>query len=502
MKAVVLESRGNEAAVLVKDGTVRIVRGSYNVGDTIEYNEAPRPLLRYWAAAAAGVVAAVGLTAGLWVDRNYITYAEVSLDVNPSIVYSINKRDRVLSVQAANEDAEAIVEQLNQDSIRFSPLSEAVEKTMEALEDEGYLSEDTEDYVLINVSADDETLQDRLVDEVEDTMTQTMEQDSTLEYHIDRSNRSTAREAKDSGMSTGRYAAWQEASREQGSEGGPSKEDYATKPVREIIMGKDGQAPSGQVPDGQAPDGQSPGGQQAPNDNVPGSQAPDKNTPNEQSPGASGSAPMPGANNPESGTESAGSANPPAGGNQQTDGSQHPEGSTQRPEEGAAQHPDESDSQSTDGSPAQQPENGPIQRADDSAAQLSEDGAAGPENSVAQPEESGPQGSAPERNDTKGGKNESSNAPGAGTNDGDGAAQDRAGDSGNPSEKASQSDDEKQSSPSGSTGDKKQNPAGNSDGSKKQTPAGTSDGGKKSGSSGGKNQGSPGGNGKSDPGRK
>ena len=287
MKAVVLETRGNEAAVLVKDGTVRIVHGSYSVGDTIEYSEASRPLLRYWAAAAAAVVAAVGLSAGLWVDRNYITYAEVSLDVNPSIVYSINKRDRVLSVQAANEDAESIVEQLKEESIRFIPLSEAVEKTMDALEDEGYLSEDTDDYVLINVSADDETRQDRLVDEVESAMTQTMEQDSTLEYHIDRSDRNTAREARNNGMSTGRYAAWQEASREQGGDSEPSKEDYATKPVREIV-GKGGQAPNDSIPGNQAPYGQGPGGQQAPNDSVLGSQAPDGQAPDGQAPGANG----------------------------------------------------------------------------------------------------------------------------------------------------------------------------------------------------------------------
>ena len=60
MKAVVLETRGNEAAVLVKDGTVRIAYGTYNVGDTIEYNKTSRTLLRYWAAAAAAITGTVG----------------------------------------------------------------------------------------------------------------------------------------------------------------------------------------------------------------------------------------------------------------------------------------------------------------------------------------------------------------------------------------------------------------------------------------------------------
>ena len=39
MRAVVLETRGSEAAILVNDGTVRIARGNYSVGETFEYKE-------------------------------------------------------------------------------------------------------------------------------------------------------------------------------------------------------------------------------------------------------------------------------------------------------------------------------------------------------------------------------------------------------------------------------------------------------------------------------
>ena len=499
MKAVVLETRGKEAAVLVRDGTVRIALGSYNVGDIIDYREARRSLLRYWAAAAAAMIVAIGITTGLWVDRNYITYAEVSLDVNPSIVYSLNKRDRVLSMRAANEGAEAIVEQLSQDSIRFAPLSEAVEKTMGVLEGEGYLSEDTEDYVLINVSADDEARQDRLVDEVEGAMTQTMEQDSTLEYHIDRSDRHTAREARKSGVSTGRYVAWQEAGREERGSGEPSIEDYATKPVREI-MGKGspaqdgqdaseqddhvpgGQAPGGQVPGGSVPDSHAPDGQ-APSDTAPNGQAPDNNTTNGQPPGTDEGTPPSDADNPGSGTESAGAPNPPAGASPQANELQRPqENDSQPPEDRSAQHPEDS--------AAQRPEDNPAADSGDR---------------VTQPEEADVKGSASKRNDAKDSpadQNESSNAPGANADDGNDTRQDRSGDSGTPPEKSDRDNDKKQSSPSGSADEKKQTSTGNPDGGKKQTPNGNSDGSKKSGSSGGKRQDSPGGNGKSDPGHK
>ena len=55
-------------------------------------------------------------------------------------MYTLNKRDRVLGVRAVNEDAQSIVESLAEDNIRFMPLTDAVEKTMALLEDEGYLA--------------------------------------------------------------------------------------------------------------------------------------------------------------------------------------------------------------------------------------------------------------------------------------------------------------------------------------------------------------------------
>ncbi|MBR3240176.1 MAG: hypothetical protein IKF99_17275 [Oscillospiraceae bacterium] len=227
MKAVVLETRNGEAAVLVNDGTVRIVRGVYNVGEIIDYRLRPRFV--QWIAAAAAMLILVGGSTAMWIDRNYVTYAEVSLDVNPSIIYSLNKRDRVLDVRAVNDDAESIVKVLEQEGVRFTPLSEAVEKTMSILDNQGYMDESTDDYVLINVSADNEGRQKRLSDEVETAMTATLEQNHTIEYRIDHSDRKTAREADKAGMSAGRYAAWQR------DEGASDVKDYADKPVRELM---------------------------------------------------------------------------------------------------------------------------------------------------------------------------------------------------------------------------------------------------------------------------
>ena len=236
MKAVVLETRGREAAVLAMDGGVYIANGKYHVGETIDYREAKRPSARQWVAAVAAMVVLLGASAGLWVDRNYVAYAEVSLDVNPSIVYTVNRRDRVLGVRAVNEDAKGIGESLEQDGIRFATLTDAVDRTMALLEDEGYLNEEQEDYVLVNVSADDGDRQTRLTGEVEAAMSKTMERDATLEYRIDTSDRATAKDARDNGMSTGRYAAWKQEE-EKPDDAHPDMEGYSDMPVREIMGG-------------------------------------------------------------------------------------------------------------------------------------------------------------------------------------------------------------------------------------------------------------------------
>ena len=187
MKAVVMETRGRKAAVLLKDGTFRIAHGQYKVGETIDYRDEV-PTVRRWLAAAAAVVVAVGVGGGFWYDANYVAYGEVSIDAEPSIVYTVNKKNQVLSVSAANEEAESVVSMLEQEGIRFMPISGAVEKTMELFATEGYLDEDREDCVLVNVSADDRR-RDRLSSEVEMGMRQAA---PMMEYHIDQTERNTA----------------------------------------------------------------------------------------------------------------------------------------------------------------------------------------------------------------------------------------------------------------------------------------------------------------------
>ena len=229
MKAVVMETRKNEAAVLLKDGTFRIVKGKYTVGQVIELKGSARPVPRRWMAAAAALVVAAGIGSGLWIDGNYVAYGEVSLDINPSIVYTVNKRSRVLKVRAVGSEAEQVVESLEKDGIRFAEVSDAIEKTMGLLETEGYIDEEQEEYVLLNVSTDNARVKEAVTSAVQSGMERSLEHAHALSFRIEHSDRATARRAAQRNMSVGRYAAWEQA------EDGTEPETYAEKPVREIL---------------------------------------------------------------------------------------------------------------------------------------------------------------------------------------------------------------------------------------------------------------------------
>ena len=230
MKAVVMEVRGSEAAILMMDGTVRVVRGRYEVGQKINYVAPSRPSMLQWAAAILVAVLLLGGSAGLWVNENYIAYAEVSLDVGPSpIVYTLNRRNRVLSVRAVRDDGADIVEAMDGDGLKFKPIGDAVERTVAVLEEKGYMGIEADDYVLASVATDDERRRDALTEQVDAAMIRAKESDPTLEYRVEPTDRATARAASEMGMSPGRYNAW----RDHGDADKP--EEFAAMPVRDIF---------------------------------------------------------------------------------------------------------------------------------------------------------------------------------------------------------------------------------------------------------------------------
>lgn len=172
MKAVVLETKQNTAAVLREDGVVLKVHGTYTAGETIELNEKPKfsfssPQMRLAFTSIAIVLALI--FGGIY---NYTTVQAagiVTVDEGAGLELVLNRRNQVIEVRATDEAGESIREQLEAQHIRGSSLEDAVHAINEIHHrDRKEAEPDTvpEDLTFHAVS-DDEQRQDALNRELE-----------------------------------------------------------------------------------------------------------------------------------------------------------------------------------------------------------------------------------------------------------------------------------------------------------------------------------------------
>ena len=161
MKAVVLEIKENWAAVLCEDGVVRkIKKGKLSVGDSLDISPESRGKIlslgsfrRYIAGSAAALLLLAAGAGGVYSYNTVWACSYVSLDINPSIEYTLNRQNYVIKVKGLNEEGQGIVDELIKISLHNSTLEEALEQTKLILSQKKYLNSDAAEYVLINVSA-------------------------------------------------------------------------------------------------------------------------------------------------------------------------------------------------------------------------------------------------------------------------------------------------------------------------------------------------------------
>jgi len=118
-------------------------------------------------AAAAAVALIIGLGAGVGFYRvNRAVAATVSLDVNPSVELAVNRKDRILAVNANNEDGKKILGDMD---LTGSDLEVAVNAIVGSMLRNGYLSE-LANSVLVSVDSPDAAvgtaLQEKLAREI------------------------------------------------------------------------------------------------------------------------------------------------------------------------------------------------------------------------------------------------------------------------------------------------------------------------------------------------
>lgn len=158
MKAVIVDIKGRDAIVLSKDGQFIKVRnkGPLQVGIEIDLNEKKRTIpykfMVRTVAAAAVFVFSIGIGYGAY--SYYTPYSYIDVDINPSVEIVANRYDRILKVEAINDDGAKVLED---QSFKNKPVNFAVEEIIKQASEKGYMKEEVTNAVMLTVSSKDES---------------------------------------------------------------------------------------------------------------------------------------------------------------------------------------------------------------------------------------------------------------------------------------------------------------------------------------------------------
>ncbi len=228
MKAVVLEKREKKAAVMTKDGRViRIKDAGYTVGQEI-YVQATvsKRLIRYIPAAVAAILF---ISAGSGMIVYARPYGTVSLDINPSIEYTINRFDRVLAAEGINDDGSTILNELDLKSILHKDIEEAMDMTIDQIEADGYLNADEERYIVVSAATD----RDEYTDDIVKRLNNVAERREGVRTIAIKVSDEDVRKAHDQGISAGKLKMVDELERVYGED--IDRTEWNKRSVNDII---------------------------------------------------------------------------------------------------------------------------------------------------------------------------------------------------------------------------------------------------------------------------
>ena len=168
MKAVVVEFKSDMAAVLSDDGCIVTVKNkNYEIGQIIQLSRPNINFTKKIATFTASAAAFVILSVGAWAYAS--PYSYVSVDVNPSIEFTVNRFDRVLRVKAVNDDGESILREISLTSLNNKTIGEALTKTVDQLSKSGYLDGTNEGGIVITTSGKNAEKSETLAQELKQT---------------------------------------------------------------------------------------------------------------------------------------------------------------------------------------------------------------------------------------------------------------------------------------------------------------------------------------------
>lgn len=230
MKGIVVEINNNDAIILAEDGLFTKVKNiNYEVGQSIIIKENKKTGSKLIAGAASLVAAMAVCTIGAVAYYTPTDY--VSLDVNPSVEYSINMFNRILDVKAVNDDGEEILSSLDLNNMTIEA---AVKETLDKLIIDGYLTDDKNGGVVITTSNDELGEAEQLAAELEqEIQTYLDSQDGIVaDVEAEAVGLERVREARELGVTPGKLNLVEKL--QTSTSDAINKEEWLDRPVKEI----------------------------------------------------------------------------------------------------------------------------------------------------------------------------------------------------------------------------------------------------------------------------
>lgn len=191
MKAVIVDLNENNAVALRDDGQfIKLKNSNYQIGQEIVMQAQTIRFPKQAAiAASAALVVLAGGGMGTYTWSNPISY--VSLDINPSIAYSLNEFNRVIAVDGMNDEGAAVVDAIG-DSLKNVDITTALTITVEQLSTDAYLNAEDTNYMVIGVYSDKDSKATALMSTVDAFTADTVETCSITTVNVSKETKETA----------------------------------------------------------------------------------------------------------------------------------------------------------------------------------------------------------------------------------------------------------------------------------------------------------------------
>lgn len=206
MKAIVVEIKGRDAIVLDKKGQFLKIKNKqhYKVGYEIDVQSSSLHQYYKWmkpASIAAALIMVIGLSFGVY---SYATpYSYIDIDINPSVEITTNRYDKVLKVEALNEDANKLIKGL---SWKNKEVEKVVDLLIKDAIAQGYLKQDQDNTVVLSLVSDDDKRSEILEKKISQSAKHQLEDSNvTSEVYVHKANLKTRKVARSLGMTTGKH---------------------------------------------------------------------------------------------------------------------------------------------------------------------------------------------------------------------------------------------------------------------------------------------------------